>query len=205
MSQDRQELSQNSFFDRVLFTPKRRIPREAKSDVDAEGYAFKWVTTTDRNSRKESQRVVLLDRHLRNVVVDMLKDYPIHFNEDDIQFDSPFEPIVQNWDRVQALVNDPETLSGLSDTLHGDLKALMSLIEECETLKPYFSKQPTTRGRPAIEFVDLWILYPPGQLLYGAPALIPQAFLVADCRYRLKEERGDDEQFIVLCWSYGMS
>ena len=134
----------------------------------------------------------------------MLKDYPIHFSEDDIQFDSPFEPIVQNWDRLQALVNDPEALSKLSNTLLGDLKALMSLIEECESLKSYFSKRPTTRGRPAIEFYDLWILYPPGQLLYGAPALIPQAFLVADCRYRLKEEKGDEEQFLILCWSYGM-
>ena len=202
VSQERQETPDGLSFDRVLFQPKRSIRIQPKSDVDAEGYAFKWMTTLERESGKKTQTLVILDRNLRNVLVDMLKDYPMHFSEADIQFDTPFEPLVQYWDRLQALVRNPDAPSQLSPTLLGDLKVLISLIEGCETLKPYFSKRPLTRGHPAIEFNDLWILYPPGQLLYGAPALSPQAFLVADCRYR-REKKGDDERFIILCWSYG--
>ena len=131
----------------------------------------------------------------------MFQDLFGHYSQQHLQFRSLFPAIVYIWDRLQAVVDSLETIF---PTMLKDMKVFMRLVQKHELLRDYFSSQRTTNRHAPIEYDDLWILFLEGQLFYGSPADLPQAFLAVGWDYVSKEDKKkEDDHFHVFCWSHG--
>ena len=118
------------------------------------------------NSRKtlKIDSIVVQSPPLKQVLGHILQNSPgVNTSLDRLTFDAPFKPFVHRWKKVQKSLEDewePEAKAHLrllydvlSKELHDDLKALNDYI---------------LNG--VITFTTGWMIFEPGDLVFGAPA-----------------------------------
>lgn len=138
-----------------------------------------------------------------------LGHYPYHtFRGPAITLQSPFESIVFNWDILQAEATKP-TEDEKDELAHQDLKLLLDLVSSSgsgdEKLSKYFQARATYLAQKAVQFEDLWTVFPPGTLVYGKPFQDQhQVFIVQD-NLQTWPKRDDKSQYLPWrfnAWSY---
>ena len=159
-------------------------------------YAFKWITLTNSQGDPVGYEAVIPEGDLKSALADELQDFPVHFNPGEIVFESDFNGLVFTWDRLESIAMGSKPAVPMQT--QQDLKALLNLIREVETLKGYFDYRSLDLRSGAIAYEYLWTAFKPGTVIYAYPMDCPQAFLVHDYVY-LNEK----SCFLVLCWSYG--
>lgn len=185
--------------ERVLFEPKRRVISPVKNSKEEVSYAFKWITHVDLEDDSVEHEAVIPEGDLKRALADELQDSRIHFNSGELIFGRLFDPFIYAWDRLEMIAagSNPE----VSAETQQDLKALLSLIQEVESVKRYFNNRNLDPRSDAIAYEDLWTAFSPGTVIYASPIDYPQAFLVHGWLYH--QPRRARDNFVVLCWAYG--
>lgn len=115
--------------------------------------------------------------------------YPYHiFRESPVTLQSPFEPIIFDWDKLQRVSNSREAVKDQEDLqARMDLGLLLDTISGGssgdENLDKYFRARdsPSDKDQKMIQFTDLWTIFPPGTFIYGRPFQNEdQVFIVKD-------------------------
>jgi hypothetical protein len=171
------------------------VEKDGKVEESKEGnddYAFvlrKKVSDSRNVSRHpaNSSEIDIVSMDLWNLLKEHLSHYPYHiFRESPVTLSSPYEHIVFQFDELRA-----ETAKLPQDekdkVARADLELLLDTISSGssgdEKLDKYFKVRPNCKKQQpeAIQFDDLWTVFPPGMLVYGRPFLgEDQVFVVRD-------------------------
>ncbi|KAK4554116.1 hypothetical protein LTR86_008957 [Recurvomyces mirabilis] len=134
---------------------------------------------------RSSGTLEVFDLNLCALLKRLLAHYPPfnHFLGSRVEIDSPYEPLIFNWD---AIVAESELRDGDDGVLRArsDLRDLIVAIRKGSgdpKLDEYFRSRNDLRRENAITFDTLWTIFPPGTLVIGQVFLDePQLFMVED-------------------------
>jgi hypothetical protein len=159
-----------------------------------------WKRVWDKEGRRPEIEIVIGNAELKNLLAYCLRDLPGHRDGEQITFYEPFRPLVYSWKRLQQVAsNNTDQEPGVAKD---DLKSLLELVEGSKALKLYFDGLENYTKDKTISWEYLWTIFPPGQLIFGTPFDVPQAFLVADCDF-VPYDRDDEDRVAISCWTYG--
>ena len=105
--------------------------------------------------------IVIQSPLLKKTLQKVLKDYPgVSPELDEVEFESPFEPLFHRWDDLlEAGRNETSTetrkhIKVLQEVLETEFEKSRNILREC-------------RLHGVIKFDSLWIIFKPGELIYG--------------------------------------
>ncbi|KAI0454590.1 P-loop containing nucleoside triphosphate hydrolase protein [Xylaria acuta] len=136
---------------------------EAAEDEESEKYALLVRNKKSYDSRKklEVDSIVIQSPLLKNVLHDVLKDYPgVTTTLSRLIFSAPFKPFVHRRQQLVAALNgeyDEETkshLALLNDVLYGELKDVIAATED------YIKNKVVT-------YEHIWTIFQPGCIVYA--------------------------------------
>ncbi|GAB1313182.1 AAA+ ATPase domain-containing protein [Madurella fahalii] len=159
-----------------------KLKKASDGDADGNQYAFilrkiVFEAGFSPNSPQNSSEIDITNPHLWSLLKQHLSYYPYHiFRDAPVALESPYEAIIFQFDELEAAAAAEKP--GESDDerqARGDLKLLLETISGGssgdEKLDKYFKMRPKYKSQKpeAIQFEDLWTIFPPGQLVYGRP------------------------------------
>jgi hypothetical protein len=193
-----------------------------------------WLRVFDVINKYDHSEVEIESFELRNLLhVELAHDPRFHSQPDSLKnsitLTSPFEPLVHNWERLEALAitaddsaarknlqrridrgvaensRNDSALVVLADEekrkkAFADLGALLNQVRTTPELKPYF---PVQRQRISVQFDYLWTIFPPGELVYSAVFnRKDQIFIVKECvAHFTKQSDSGKERDVKRFWS----
>ena len=105
--------------------------------------------------------IVIQSPLLKRALQKVLKDYPgVSPELDEVEFEAPFEPLFHRWDELlEAGRNETSTetrkhIKVLQDVLEPEFEKASNTLREC-------------RLHGVIKFDSLWVIFKPGDLIYG--------------------------------------
>jgi len=105
--------------------------------------------------------IVIQSPLLKRALQKVLKDYPgVSPELDEVEFEAPFEPLFHRWDELlEAGRNETSTetrkhIKVLQDILEPEFEKSRNTLREC-------------RLHGVIKFDSLWVIFKPGDLIYG--------------------------------------
>ena len=153
--------------------------------------AFIW-TDRDRPG-DDSANVSIEDTNLKELLASELKGYPGHWQGEQMIFQWPFSPLLHKLKTLLDVVNSTCT-EGLEE-----LKSLLKLVQFNPSMlnfQGYFRRLEDN----LIAYNHLFMIFPPGRLVYASPFKEPQIFKVAQGSY---EKAGYSTYYELRCWAYG--
>ncbi|KAI1779542.1 P-loop containing nucleoside triphosphate hydrolase protein [Hypoxylon cercidicola] len=143
---------------------------------------------------------------LRELLRRLLAHHPTHeFYQRQVMLESPFEPLVQNWDLLKREVN----ASPRNEEEKNAREALGNVLEVLEhqqnkgdsRLNDYLSTRDLLMQSKSITFDALWTIFSPGTIVYGRPCLkLHHIFIVEDCQEAWPSP--GDKIWSLDCWAY---
>ncbi|KAF1991107.1 P-loop containing nucleoside triphosphate hydrolase protein [Aulographum hederae CBS 113979] len=113
--------------------------------------------------KQKLHSIVVQSPYLRKALQDLLIGYPgLALQKDPLEFVSPFKAFVHRWDDFIKICDS----HGVEDT-DGHFQLLRSILEP-EVKASFISLRNFTAPHGAIDFDQLWMLFPPGALLYSS-------------------------------------
>lgn len=175
-----------------------------------------WLRAFDDTHKYEHSEVEIGSFELRNLLhVELAHDPRFHSPSDSLKnsitLTSPFEPLVHNWERLEALAITPDDSAArkslqrridrgvVENSRHesalvvladeekrkkafADLAALLHQVRTTPELKPYFPAMEVQRQSQSIQFDYLWTIFRPGELVYSTVFMRKdQIFIVKEC------------------------
>ncbi|KAF4624368.1 hypothetical protein G7Y89_g13805 [Cudoniella acicularis] len=161
------------------------------------------------NYRHSEDEIVIHDTKLRDLLRSQLRHYRGHMLlGDTINLESPFEPIILNWDKLEKTGN-AEGPSSVSDQTRSDLRLLLKTVSENSTdrrLEQLLKTRGLNMDQKRITYETLWTIFPPGEIVFGKPfQKQPQLFIVQDNVRPWPEPetpRGRSAPWVLKCWMY---
>lgn len=143
---------------------------------------------------------------LRDLLRKLLAHHPTHEPYPHlVTLESPFEPLVQNWDILKAQVaidsqNDEERIA--REALGNVLEVLEHQQNKGDTrLSDYLLSRELLKQSKSITFDALWTIFTPGTIVYGRPYLkLHHIFIVQEPRKDWPDL--GDKFWFVYCWTY---
>jgi hypothetical protein len=179
-----------------------KLLTDEKKPIDAK-HAFELHEIVNSRGEEIDLDIIIIDTKLKKLIASQLNDYPGHWDQEQMVFGADYDGIVHNWDRFETLL---EGASIPDVTTRDDLRLLLEMIQKTNPLKTYFENFEMAKKDCTVRFSDLWILFPPGELVFGSPSDEPQVFIALSVVYRPRNEKGDpdDEICSLNCWRYGL-
>ncbi|KAI8957893.1 P-loop containing nucleoside triphosphate hydrolase protein [Daldinia sp. FL1419] len=146
----------------------------------------------------------ILNKRLHELLKKLLAHHPTHsFYSQSVKIRSPYEPIIMNWDLLEAEAEkEPENEE--DSIARKGLGQLLKLIQQTSgdiQLDDYLKNRESLTKSKSITYDTLWTLFTPGTIVYGRPFLKnDQIFIVQDI-YDLWPEPVDKE-WLISCWTY---
>ncbi|KAL7789035.1 P-loop containing nucleoside triphosphate hydrolase protein [Trichoderma ceciliae] len=158
----------------------------------------------------DSSEIDIINPNLWELLKEHLGSYPDHiFRGSPVTLCSPFEFIVFEWDTLKAAAEQAPQ-DDADKEAREDLKLLLNIISGGSSgdakLDKYFKVRDLRLRDMAVQFDDLWTIFPPGTLVYGKPFQNQdQVFVVRDYM-KAWPGRGDRPQRLfpwkLDCWTY---
>lgn len=164
--------------------------------------AFSWKETKDKSDKTKSIEVVIYCQNLRRVLAKELNHVPwVHWTRSRPTFHNPFPDFVFNWDTLSKTA-DRLSVQG-SCGMH--LRNLLNLIKETNQVKRFFDVKDHEPQERTCHYLDLELLFRPGDIVFANIANQPQAFLLFRCLYSARRSRNGHVPgcFGLFVWRYG--
>ncbi|KAH8204871.1 hypothetical protein TruAng_000910 [Truncatella angustata] len=186
---------------------------ESSEDDSSEARAFtvkKVVYDKFGTGNRMSSEIDIKNPALWELLKKTLGHYPYHiFRGPPVTLNSPFAPLVFNWDVLAQEAARPEK-DHTDKVALGDLKLLLEFVSSAtsgdEKLVKYFQSRDTYLKQGSVQFDDLWTIFPPGSLIYGKPFQGQhQVFVVQGNKYtwpRRDEEKSQYVSWKFAAWTY---
>ncbi|KAK8115647.1 AAA family [Apiospora sp. TS-2023a] len=196
---------------------KKKAPKENKDQ-----FAFilrKNVYDSNRKAEENDSEIEIISLGLWNLLKKQLGHAPYHMFRGDTPgtLESPYEYLVYYFDELQDAAEQEPTASEEENQARQDLSKLLKVISDGSSgdmkLDKYFKERPsykevTLEGKKtpkAINFANLWTVFPPGTLVYGKPFQDQgQVFLVRDSEVLWPSQQNgkDYDPWRLWAWSY---
>ena len=168
---------------------KDQLPSDTSLEVSKKqdtSHAFLLRKNIDMYNEKENDgELEIIDPDLWNLLKKLLSHYPYHiFKGEPKPIESPYEPLILNWDGLEAATRDSATDEKDSQA-RSDLKLVLETISSGSSgdlkLDKYFKIRLPNVEQNMVTFESLWTIFSPGALVYGKPFLgQDQIFIVQD-------------------------
>jgi len=158
-----------------------------------------WLRHVSEKGRYTSSEFTIHARELRVLLRTVLADCPgLHLApHSPIKFESPFVPLIHNWNRLTALAAEdlaadkesPEIAEFRSrivksadfDQAREQLKLLLDSLRLTPELNVYLASLEAQNNERTIQFDQLWTIFPPGEVVYSTVFMDePQLFVVKE-------------------------
>jgi hypothetical protein len=197
-----------------------------------------WTRRFGQDKLYTYSEVEVVSKELQHLLrIEFAHDPRLHFSSDDtnkVTLTSPFEPLLHNWARLEELRKadcDSEAWNLPKDEIaklikpdfsgsttnvaesvakaKEDLTALLEQVRLTPDVKKFLSGLESVQKSRTIDFNSLWILFPPGALIYASPFLnAHQVFVVKECSSKIYTESDSDNSkddkrvWHLHCWTY---
>ena len=173
-------------------------------------HAFTLRKIVCSNPEENEGEIEFIDRHLWDLLKDLLRHYPYHmFQGPRNTLSSPYEPLILHWDKLKKATK--EGIKNEDDKqARSDLELLLDTLSSSSgdpKLDKYFKTRDSNKEQRAITFEGLWTIFPPGSLIYGQPFQGQhQVFVVLDNMqpwpFIRRSSTRAQHPWYLLCWTY---
>ena len=198
-------------FDPATGERKDQLPSDTSLEVSKEqdtSHAFLLRKNVDAYNREENDgELEIISPDLWDLLKKLLSHYPYHiFKGDPKPIVSPYEPLILNWDRLEAATKDSST-DGKGNQARSDLKLVLDTISSGSSgdlkLDKYFKIRMPNVEQNMVTFESLWTIFSPGALVYGKPFLgQDQIFIVQDNLGTWPETGRKRSKWTLQCLTY---
>lgn len=121
-------------------------------------YAITWRRTPSTVAGKEGTRELLIQsRALRKALGDVLKDYPLSFDTEEVVIDAPYEVIYHNAKKLEEYADDKE------EAIKTDITLLLKEVEQVQASKRKDAETLAQTGHVTYEL--LWTVFYVGRMV----------------------------------------
>ena len=156
--------------ERKDYTPPDSSPTITQGNDKS--HAFTLRKTVYLNPSDNGGNLDIINPHLWDLLKTCLGHYPYHiFQGSPIPIDSPFEPLIHNWDKLERATKE-KPKDDIDKQARSDLKLLLDTISTSSgdpKVDEYFQIREIWKEQRSITFETLWTIFPPGALIYGQP------------------------------------
>ncbi|GAP84049.1 putative TOB3 [Rosellinia necatrix] len=159
---------------------------EAAEDAETEKYALLVRNKKSYDSRKklEIDSIVIQSPLLKNVLRDILKDYPgVTTSLSRLTFNAPFKPFVHRWQQLLAALD-----GDYDDMTKGHLALLKSILYE--ELKDIFIATEDYAKHQVVTYEHIWTIFQPGSVVYASRLGKPVAVRLVDGQFSQHQQLG---------------
>ena len=188
---------------------KDHSPSETNTEVSKDqdkSHAFLLRKNVDLDRPDGKGELEIISPDLWDLLKKLLSNYPYHyFQGDPVTFDSPYEPFILYWDRLEKAAKE---IPGeeKENQARLDLRLLLDTIASGSgdlKLDKYFKARESHIQQRCVTFESLWTLFPPGTLVYGKPFQgQDQIFIVKDNISPWPPVGRKTITWILECWTY---
>ncbi|GLI81005.1 hypothetical protein PoHVEF18_009374 [Penicillium ochrochloron] len=204
----------------LQFPKQKPVFTEESSSADGSSQALAhqviWLRHLSEEETYVSSKFTICAPELKALLRTMLADYPnLHlpprskaapYNRDPIVFESPFAPLIHNWNRLTGLAAKDldsdnvspeiaELRSRIAESADGaylgkkenldkareQLNLLLTYLRLTPEVEDYLASLDAQSNARTIQFENIWTIFPPGEVVYSTLFMNePQLFVVKD-------------------------
>ena len=134
------------------------------------------------------------------------------------RFSSPFEPVIQHWQKLEELTDPDAVRKALADgaeykdncteeAVAKDMKMFLEIVQYTPDIRPYFRTERDLQKREqSVTFEMLWTIFPPGKIIYSTNQFKrPQFYMVDQADKGVSKQYdtpGPKDYWTLRCWYY---
>ncbi|KAF1816127.1 P-loop containing nucleoside triphosphate hydrolase protein [Eremomyces bilateralis CBS 781.70] len=181
--------------------------QETKNDSPQEAAIIRIFIYDSKDNEDETEnrgQLEIFNKDLLELLKRVLSHHPTHeFYGECVTLDSPFEPLVLNWDRLKTEA-DKEGSTENDKTARRALGMVLDRVRQNagdSRLNDFLRSREAVIRSNNITYDTLWTIFAPGTIIYGRP------FLNQDQLFIVKDNSGpwpnsDSKEWELECWTY---